>query len=480
MSQWDAINGARTTIRNGRRISIWSSRFLWHNHLLGQRLYLFSLFRFVAAASIVVGALFARYIVGIESLRTSDLDCCAAFLAFYNIGILLAVRPFRNPDQVERGYRRLIWIGHVSIVADYLVLTYGIWLVGGGRSPFLAFYLLHATIASVLLSRGSAFALAGFGFLLVVGIVMGEWMQWIPRNLPMGAVFGGLDHDIRPVITLIFVYGVLMMTATYLMTGIASALRSGEKQLRAARQELEEVADLRRAFLHVVFHDLRSPISTVVTLLDTLTTGGTGLIGDKQKDWIHRAEVKLRGLLSLLHDLQLLADLETGELDGVMEPVDLLLALREVVEDHSEAAQQRDIHLKAELPTSLRSVYGVDRLIREGVANYITNAIKYTQSGGTVAIRARQMNATIRIEVVDNGPGIGDSDQIRLFQEFVRVRGPSEKGSIRPPGSGLGLFIVRRIAEVHHGRAGVLSKVGKGSTFYIDLPAIDETAVANP
>jgi signal transduction histidine kinase len=475
--QVTAIDEKRA-VRGGKRPSLWNSRFLWHNQLLGQRLYLFSLLRLPVAGLIVVGAQFAKHVVQIEGLRTTDLNCCAAFLAAYNIAILIAIRPYRDPDQVERGFRLLSWVGHGSIVADYLALTYGIWLVGGGRSPFLAFYLLNATIASVLLSRRAAFMHAAFGYLLLTAIVIGGWMQWIPSNRPVGGVFGASDHDIRPILTVLFVFGMLIMTSTYLMTGIALSLRAGERRLRAARAQLEEVADLRRAFLHVVFHDLRSPVSTVVTLLDTLAAGVTGQVTDKQKDSIQLAELQLNQIVALLHDLQLLADIETGELDGSMEPVDLLGSLREVIEDHTEAAQQRSIKLQAELPITLGQVHGVDRLIREAVANYIKYAIKYVPSGGTIAVRARQMSETIRIEVVDNGPGIRDLDQERPFQEFARVSEPNGLASSHPPDAGLGLFVVRRIAEVHGGRAGVVSKVGKGSTFFIELPATKAIAEA--
>lgn len=473
MSHTDTAIGEKTAARGGKTHSLWSSRFLWHDQLLGQRLYLFSILRLLAAASIVIGASFAKHVVGIQGLPMADLYYCAAFLAVYGVGIMFAVRPYREPEQVERGFRLLVRIGHGSIVADYLVLTYAIWLVGGGRSPFLAFYLLHSTVASVLLSRRSACAHGAFAYLLLAGIVIGEWMQWIPSNRPVGAVFSGSNGDVRPVLAVLFVYGLLIATSTYLMTGIASALRAGERRLRRASEELEGVADLRRAFLHMVFHDLRSPISTVLSLLDSLASGVAGPITDKQKEWIERGGVQLRGTNALLHDLQLLADIETGELDGMMKPVDLLVSLREVIEDSTEAAHQGGFKLQAELPCTLGRVHGVDRLIREAVANFITNAFKYSPSKGTIAVRARQMSDTIRIEVVDHGAGIGESDQELLFQEFARVRKSGENRSSRPPGSGLGLFIVRRIAEVHHGHAGVVSKFGKGSTFFIELPAME-------
>jgi signal transduction histidine kinase len=472
MSIKESVKNETKTVRGGKRISFWNSRFLWHNQLLGQRLHVFSLVRFLAAAGIAIAALFARHVVGIEGLRVGDLYYCAAFLAIYNLGVLVAVRPYREPEKFEPGFRLLNGIANGSIVIDYLVLTYAIWLVGGGRSPFVAFYLLHAILASVLLSRRAAFAHAAIGYLLLTAIVVGEWTQWIPRNRPLGAVFEGSDQDIRPILTVLFVYGVLTATATYLMTGIASALRAGERRLRAATEELDNLANLRRSFLHVVLHDIRSPVSTVVTLLETLTAGEVGALSDKQKEWMVRAETQLRGMLSFLHDLQVLTDVEAGGLEQVMEPVDLSILLGEVVEEHMEAAQQGGLELRAELPDTLAKVRGIDRLLREAVANYITNAIKYNPPGKAVTVRARQLNGMIRIEVTDNGSGIASSDQERLFQEFVRVRKPTDKRSSRPPGTGLGLSIVRRIAEIHHGRAGVVSQLGQGSTFYIELPAI--------
>lgn len=262
------------------------------------------------------------------------------------------------------------------------------------------------------------------------------------------------------------------------MTGIAAALRTGEQRLRKVSEELEQTADLRRAFLHVVLHDLRSPVSTVITMLEMLASGASGPLSEKQQDVASRAESRLRGLMNLLHDLQLLSDIETGHLEGVTEPVDILASLREVIEEHQDQAQQRGIKLSAELPYALGKVHGVDRLLREAVANYITNAIKYTPSGGVIAVRARHVDCIIRVEVVDNGPGIAPADQERLFQEFVRIRKPEQARASFAPGTGLGLSIVRRIAEVHGGHAGVASKIGKGSTFFIELPACEKTGVS--
>ena len=167
----------------------------------------------------------------------------------------------------------------------------------------------------------------------------------------------------------------------------------------------------------------------------------------------------------------MLADLETEQLDSLMAPVDLLTTVRAAVEDHADAAQQRGQSLKAVLPDKLPTIRGIERLLREAVTNYLTNATKYTEPGGAIVVRVVQLGSFVRIEVIDNGPGIAAQDQVHLFEEFARVA-RSGSGGRKTSGTGLGLSIVRRIAEAHNGRAGVESQPGQGSTFFIELPIL--------
>jgi signal transduction histidine kinase len=246
-------------------------------------------------------------------------------------------------------------------------------------------------------------------------------------------------------------------------------LRESEQGLRAASERLERLADLRRSFLHVVLHDLRSPVGTVVAMLEGLGGGLDGELGEAQKHRVDRAAARLRSLLDLLRELRVLADLETEHLESLMAPVDLRGTIADVVEDHLDSAGQKGQSLKAVLPKTLPAIHGVDRLIREALANYLTNAIKYSDRGGAITVRAASSESVVRIEVSDNGPGITAQDKERLFQEFARA---GKEGGRRgkASGLGLGLSIVRRIAEAHHGRAGVESQPGQGSTFFIELP----------
>ncbi|HEX7506224.1 MAG TPA: HAMP domain-containing sensor histidine kinase [Polyangia bacterium] len=444
---------------------------LTHSLLLGERLYLFARLRFLAAAGILIGALFATYVVGIRGLNLLALGAAAGFLAAYNVGVFFAVRPHRRQGDEKVVHRSLVYVAHLSILLDYLVLTFAIWLVGGGRSPFLAFYLLHAILSSVLLSRRAAFGLATVGYLLLAGLVVGEWAGAIPRHRPVGAVPGGAEGDFAMVLTVLFVYGLLTAVTTVLTTGIVRLLRKNEQGLLEASEQLESLADMRRSFLHVVLHDLRSPVGTVVTMLEGLSGGMDGALGEAAKKRVERAGEKLRGVLDLLRGLRVLADLETERLESLMAPVDMLATVRAAVEDHADAAEQKGQHLQKELPATLPAIRGIERLLREAMANYLTNAIKYADPSGPIVVRAAPVGSFVRIEVSDSGPGIAAEDQGRLFQEFARV-GKAGSRRDKATGIGLGLSIVRRIAEAHDGRAGVESQAGQGSTFFIELPVL--------
>jgi len=445
-----------------------------HILLLGERLHFFARLRFLAAAGILTGGLFAVHVVGIKGLDLLALAGTAAFLALFNSAVLLAVRFYRRTERAVTATRSLLWIAHATILLDYLVLTFTTWQVGGSQSPLLAFYVLHAIFASVMLSRRAAFAHATAGYLMLAALVFGEWLGALPRIRPAGAVFGGTENDFRVVWTLLFVYGLLVAAATYLATGIAARLREAERRLREAVSRLEHLADLRRSFMHVVVHDLRSPVGAVTTLLDNLGSDLGGPLTDQQRQWVARADHRLKGALDLLRGLQVLADLETEPLAKLMVTVDLPAIAREVVEEYADLAQERGQSLTADLPDNLPPVRGIARLLREALVNYVTNAIKYAGQGRAIVIRARVQDDSVRIDVQDDGPGIPPEGQARLFQEFVRV----SRGKGAEAGTGLGLSIVRRIAEAHDGQVGVESAPGQGTRFFLTLPIFKTTEQA--
>ncbi len=452
---------------------------LTHDEYLARRLHLHALARFVVALLIVAGAWSAGPLLGIEGLDARGLSLLGLVIFLYNLVILLLVRPRLEPARAVRALPMLRGVLYGSILADYLALTIAIWFVGGSRSPFLAFYLFHVIIASLLLSRSAAWAAALIAWLLLSVLVIGEHRGLIPPRAPAGFIPGG-GFDGRYLLTILSVYGVLFLLTAALLTNIAELLRRGERTCRDNIVALEQLNELRRDFLHITTHNLQSPVGAASMLLRNLDDGLCGELTPAQHDQLRRAIKRLDELTAFLADLRTLAQIEVGDAAGLRtELVDIRPLLAELIEANADLTRRRGHTLVLEIDRPVPAVWTSRRLLREAVENYITNAVKYTPPGGTIRVRALPVDrigpdtgATrgVRIEVIDNGIGISPDDQKRLFKELVRIKTEHpELGHVA--GTGLGLSIVRRIVTALGGRGGVESRPGRGSTFWIELPA---------
>ncbi|MCX5770043.1 MAG: HAMP domain-containing sensor histidine kinase [Candidatus Hydrogenedentes bacterium] len=452
--------------------------FLLHKRLLGERLHYYCLARFVVVAAIAGSALAARYLVGISGLEISRLMIVAGVLGLYNLMVFFMVRPFRDPERAGEMHSLLVGITHGTIMLDFFFLTVVLWLLGGARSPLLPFYLFNLIIASVLLSRVAAICHASMAYLLLAGLILGEWLQWIPAQTPGGAVLSG-ELDGRYVLTLLAVYGVLFALSSMMLTSLMQLLRKGERELRSAKAESERLADLRREILHIALHDLKSPVVAVAQHLYNLAVYINKDMSEQENRCLTRCHLRLREQLQFLHDLEMLASLETSDLRGRIAPVNMTVVLENVVDENLDLAQARGVTIDLEPLPDLPDVPGIPRLLHEAVANFVTNAIKYSPRGsGRILVRATTVDDRVRVEVEDNGIGIAEKDLDLLFQEFVRLprRHKEVDDSVS---SGLGLSIVRRIAEQFGGEVGVRSEPNKGSIFFMDLPLASAAVAPN-
>jgi len=437
------------------------------HQLLGARLYLHTLVRLGIAVALVVGALVGRDLVGISDLDVRAFLILAAVILAYDGVAWLLIRRFRSPGEAVLHYRLLQHLMHLTIALDFLALTMVVWLMGGARSPFLVFYLLHVILAAVLLSPREAAISTITAYGLVAGLVIGEWAGVIPVH-HLDGITGDTPIDGRYAGMLLAVYGLLLGSASYMLVTLSRALQLGEAQMQATLVALERVSALRRDFLHIAVHNMGSPVGAATMFLENLREGLAGPLNDKQVGWVDRALARLNGLSSFLVDLRVLATLEAGRFEEEMGAVDISPLLESLVDEYRDIAVGREQILALDAPAGL-TVWGNERLLREAVVNYITNAIKYTPDGGAIQVLGERLRDVVRVTVADNGPGIAPEDQGRLFAEFQRLARPDDTDA--PRGSGLGLSIVRRVVEAHGGTVGLESRPGQGSRFYLDLPA---------
>lgn len=438
------------------------------HQLLGARLYLHTLVRVGMAVTLVVGAFVGRNFIGITDLDVREFLVLAGLILVYDGVAWLLIRRFRSPGEAVLHYRLLQHLMHITIALDFLALTALVWLMGGARSPFLAFYLLHVILSAVLLSPREAAISTITAYGLLAGLVIGEWAGVIPVHQLEG-ITGDAPIDGRYAGVLLAVYGVLLGSASYMLVTLSRALQVGEAQMQATLVALERVSALRRDFLHIAVHNMGSPVGATTMFLQNLREGLAGPLNEKQEGWVDRALSRLDGLSRFLVDLRVLATLEAGRLEEEMSEVDLSPMLAELVDEYQDVAAGRQQSLLLDAPVGL-TVWGNERLLREAVVNYITNAIKYTPEGGVIQVQGERAREFVRVTVADNGPGIAPEDQSRLFAEFQRLAQADDGDA--PRGTGLGLSIVRRVVEMHGGSVGLESRLGEGSRFYLDLPSV--------
>jgi signal transduction histidine kinase len=230
---------------------------------------------------------------------------------------------------------------------------------------------------------------------------------------------------------------------------------------RRAERLASERRRIRFEFLSVLAHELKAPLDAVEGYLDILLEKIPG----PPAQMLGRCQERVTGMKKLILDLLDLTRIESGEKNRDIRRIDLVGVLRRGVETQLPRARKRDIRIEVDAPPAFKF------LADEGEMdiifnNLLSNAVKYNSPGGRVRVALRQGPDGAELRVADTGIGIAESDQRKLFKEFVRIRNP-ETAAV--PGSGLGLSTVRKLAMLYGGDATVESLPGKGSTFTVRL-----------
>ena len=238
------------------------------------------------------------------------------------------------------------------------------------------------------------------------------------------------------------------------------AAQRASDALLAAERETQRLKD---EFLAMVSHELRTPLSAVVGYLELAIAD----VHDPDvRDLLEVAERNGHRLSSLVRDILLVAQADAGRLGLEIRSVALGDLVEQAVRAARPAADAKEIVLEEAVAANPRMQADPDRLAQI-LDNLISNAVKFTPAGGRVRVALRVERDLARITVSDDGPGIPAEEREHLFEPFFRAR-QATKDVV--PGSGLGLAVVKAIAEAHGGTVGVESEVGRGSVFHADLP----------
>ena len=356
-----------------------------------------------------------------------------------------------------------------------------------GLMTFIAFFS-GANIYGEITQQYSVNLVGPIGMILFVGVMLYLTVKYKILHLRLLGVQALVYTLLAFILALLFVNNLSVIHWVVVITGILMIIL-GSLLIKSVRREIEErnrleqvkaeleqvntkLKDLdatKNEFLSFATHQLRSPLTSIKWGLNAVTE----TLIDKHADAdsvkiVSHLAATTDDLISTVNDLLDISKIEQGGLVMKSEDFDMYDMTARITEEFKMAAQKKNLTLKLIGDVVPCMIHGDQTKLRQVIVNMIDNAIKYTATG-SVTVSFTKKNNQARIEITDTGPGISPEELGKLFYKFTRgVAGKASQG-----GSGLGLYLAKKIVEMHQGTVGVTSEgVGKGSTFFVELPIL--------
>jgi signal transduction histidine kinase len=266
----------------------------------------------------------------------------------------------------------------------------------------------------------------------------------------------------------------------------AEDLRARSEEVGRKNLELEQASRMKSEFLATMSHELRTPLNAIIGFADAMRNGLAGDMSAQQREYLGDILASGEHLLALINDILDLSKIEAGKLELHQEEIDIVPLLQNSLSVIRDRAAHRAIHVEFH-PEVSGSIRADRRNLRQIIYNLLSNAEKFTPDGGRVTVEVRRVARSVpaeadcvveletgatathylEIKVSDTGIGIDEQERARLFQPFVQL---DSSLSRQYQGTGLGLALVKRLVQLHHGCLAVASKPGEGSTFTIWIP----------
>jgi len=346
---------------------------------------------------------------------------------------------------------RAVLVEGLALLALLASLSAAIFLAGAWGYPYIIFpALLWAAVRFRQLGAAAA------------SFLLGAIATW-------GAVAGTVSLETQTATERVQIVQVLVALVAISLLVVGSTLAERERLLALARAQNERLHELDRVkdtFIASVSHELRTPLTSIIGFLELLEEGTKEGLAKQQRRYIEVALRNAGRLHRLIADLLFVAQTEAGELALARHPVDLPSLVRECLESLRPWAQEAGIELRqSDEPTPLFNADPVR--LAQLVDNLVSNAIKFSDRGGTVEVRVFPSGRGLVLEVSDSGRGIPADEQLLVFDRFYRSAGAAKQAI---QGTGLGLAIAKMIVESHEGTIGLSSRPESGSTFRCEFP----------
>jgi len=267
------------------------------------------------------------------------------------------------------------------------------------------------------------------------------------------------------------------LQASYAELEATSAeLEEANKRLAEVNEELKGIDRLKTDFLQTISHELRSPLSPILGYLDLLKEGKAGELSPKQKNMVEEMQASGRNMLMLVDELLEVISIEAGNLLLDFEDLDLHLILEQCIKDIGRYADEKKIEMVTRIPSGPLWLMGDVRRLTDIFTHLLQNAVKFNRQGGKIAVEALNRDNGVEVIVSDTGIGIPKEKLAQVFGLFYQVDSSSTRYH---EGIGLGLYLVKRLVDLHSGTITVESEEGVGTRVSIFIPKNRQAVLSN-
>jgi signal transduction histidine kinase len=239
------------------------------------------------------------------------------------------------------------------------------------------------------------------------------------------------------------------------------------RKLRRTNEKLKRLDEIKDDFISMASHQLRTPLTSVKGYVSMVLDGDAGRLTPLQRKLLNQSFVSSQRMAYLISDLLNVSRLRTGKFIIDAVPTNLAKVVQDEVDQLKETVKGRNLTLSFNHPEHFPTLLIDETKMRQVIMNFIDNAIYYTRSGGRIEVNLSETPKTIQLTVTDNGIGVPKHDQHHLFSKFFRARNAQQS---RPDGTGLGLFMAKKVIIAQGGAVIFKSQQGKGSTFGFTFP----------
>lgn len=276
-----------------------------------------------------------------------------------------------------------------------------------------------------------------------------------------------LFNDIRGELGLAIQNSLRFREIEQISASLEKRVESATRELRSSNEKLQQLDTAKDEFISMASHQLRTPLTSVKGYIDMVLDGDAGKITPAQRKLLTEAFESSERMVHLIGDFLNVSRLQTGKFMLERRPTDLAHVAEQEVEALKITATAHDLRLSYQKPTSLPLLLIDEEKIRQVIMNFIDNAIYYSRPSTTIHVALRQEASDVVLEVADTGIGVPVGEQKHLFTKFFRATNARKQ---RPDGTGVGLFLTKRVITAHHGQIIFHSTEGKGSVFGFRLP----------